>query len=82
LRKKTHIDHLVTDNPALAFSAYDRGCLAKLAAVLRDITPIAPRAEWEEEEEEDGVAGLREVRLSSHCPTLLHLLIASCAGFL
>ncbi|KAJ7774691.1 ARM repeat-containing protein [Mycena olivaceomarginata] len=57
--------YLVTDHPALAFSAYDRGCLAKLAAVLRDITPIAPRAKWEEEEEEDGVAGLREAALTA-----------------
>jgi hypothetical protein len=54
-------DYLVTDHPALAFSAFDRGCLAKLAAVLHDITPLAPRAEWEEDES-DSIAGLREAR--------------------
>ncbi|KAJ7904209.1 ARM repeat-containing protein [Mycena leptocephala] len=53
--------YLVTDHPALAFSAFDRGCLAKLAAVLHDITPLAPRAEWEEDES-DSIAGLREAR--------------------
>ncbi|KAK7042068.1 ARM repeat-containing protein [Favolaschia claudopus] len=56
--------YLVTDHPALAFSAFDRGCLAKLAAVLRDITPLAPRAEWEEEEP-DSIAALREAALTA-----------------
>lgn len=56
----TVADYLVTDHPALAFSAFDRGCLTKLAAVLRDITPLAPRAEWEEDES-DNIAALREV---------------------
>ncbi|KAJ6562233.1 armadillo-type protein [Mycena capillaripes] len=56
--------YLVTDHPALAFSAFDRGCLTKLAAVLRDITPLAPRAEWEEDES-DNIAALREGALTA-----------------
>jgi hypothetical protein len=62
-------DYLVADHAALAFSAYERGCLTKLAAVLRDITPVAPRAEWEEDESES-VAALREVAIlvSFHPP--------------
>ncbi|KAJ6481550.1 ARM repeat-containing protein [Mycena vitilis] len=56
--------YLVTDHPALAYSAFDRGCLAKLAAVLRDITPSTPRAEWEEDES-DSIAALREGALTA-----------------
>ncbi|KAJ7238127.1 ARM repeat-containing protein [Mycena haematopus] len=56
--------YLVTDHTALAFSAFDRGCLVKLAAVLRDITPLAPRAEWEEDES-DSIAALREGALTA-----------------
>ncbi|KAF8209205.1 ARM repeat-containing protein [Mycena galopus ATCC 62051] len=56
--------YLVTDHTALAFSAFDRGCLAKLAAVLRDITPLALRAEWEEDES-DSIAALREAALTA-----------------
>ncbi|KAJ7841193.1 ARM repeat-containing protein [Mycena olivaceomarginata] len=56
--------YLVADHAALAFSAYERGCLTKLAAVLRDITPVAPRAEWEEDESES-VAALREAALTA-----------------
>ncbi|KAJ7080440.1 ARM repeat-containing protein [Mycena epipterygia] len=55
--------YLVTDHVALSFSAFDRGCLIKLAAVLRDITPSLPPAEWEEDEPES-VAALREGALT------------------
>ncbi|KAJ7722363.1 ARM repeat-containing protein [Mycena metata] len=56
--------YLVTDHPALSFSAFDRGCLGKLAAVLHDLSPSTPRAEWEEDES-DSVAGLREGALTA-----------------
>ncbi|KAJ7036154.1 ARM repeat-containing protein [Mycena alexandri] len=56
--------YLVTDHPALAFSAFDRGCLGKLAAVLHDLSPSTPRAEWEEDESES-IAGLREGALTT-----------------
>ncbi|KAJ7109549.1 armadillo-type protein [Mycena crocata] len=56
--------YLVTDNTALSFSAFDRGCLGKLAAVLHDITPLTPRAEWEEDES-DSIASLREGALTA-----------------
>ncbi|KAJ7164100.1 ARM repeat-containing protein [Mycena filopes] len=56
--------YLVTDHPALAFSAFDRGCLAKLAAVLRDLSPATPGAEWEEDEPES-IAALREGALTA-----------------
>ncbi|KAJ6523494.1 ARM repeat-containing protein [Mycena vulgaris] len=65
--------YLVTDHTALCFAAFDRGCLAKLAAVLRDITPTAPAAaEWEDDEPES-VAALREVPLPFLPPSILLL---------
>ncbi|KAJ7231249.1 armadillo-type protein [Mycena rebaudengoi] len=36
--------YLVADNAALAFSAYERGCLAKLAGVVHAITPAPVKA--------------------------------------
>ncbi|KAJ7253293.1 armadillo-type protein [Mycena rebaudengoi] len=36
--------YLVADNAALAFSAYERGCLAKLAGVAHAITPAPVKA--------------------------------------
>ncbi|KAJ7743916.1 armadillo-type protein [Mycena maculata] len=56
--------YLVTDNTTLSFSAFERGCLGKLAAVLQEVTPLTPRAEWEEDEPET-VAALREGALTA-----------------
>ncbi|KAJ7503801.1 ARM repeat-containing protein [Mycena galericulata] len=56
--------YLVTDHPGLSFSAFERGCLGKLAAVLQDITPLAPRADWEDDEPES-VSSLREAALTA-----------------
>ncbi|KAJ6617124.1 armadillo-type protein [Mycena sp. CBHHK59/15] len=56
--------YLVTDNAALAFSAFERGCLAKLAALVQGITPLETRTDWEEDES-DSVAALREASLTA-----------------
>jgi hypothetical protein len=74
-------DYLVADHAALAFSAYERGCLTKLAAVLRDITPVAPRAEWEEDESES-VAALREVRHPYLIPSYSSIFRLPCVSIL
>ncbi|KAJ7664973.1 armadillo-type protein [Mycena rosella] len=63
--------HLVTDHAALAFAAFERGCLGALAGVLRGLTPTEAGAgagaeeEGEGEDESEGGAVLREAALTA-----------------
>lgn len=55
-------DNLVSDNKELCKLAFERGSLAKLAWLVKSITPTEKTAEWEEDEPESRSC-LREVRV-------------------
>ena len=55
------IDYPVNDNTALCLTAFDRGCLEYLAALIQSISPAVPASpEWEEDEPKS-ISSLREV---------------------
>ncbi|KAL9708624.1 hypothetical protein Ac2012v2_008173 [Leucoagaricus gongylophorus] len=54
--------YLVADDSALCSATFDRGCLEKLTAIVRDNTPEDNRSEWGEDEAES-VSLLRESAL-------------------
>ncbi|KAG2024027.1 BSP2p, variant 2 [Coprinopsis cinerea AmutBmut pab1-1] len=55
---------LITDDRKLSQLAYDRGCLEKLARILKDITPSEAKEGWDESEAES-VSKLREAVLTA-----------------
>ncbi|KAJ7080182.1 armadillo-type protein [Mycena belliarum] len=56
--------NLVTDHAPLAFAAFERGCLGKVAAVLHGLTPPPAPSEWDADEPDSGAA-LREAALTA-----------------
>ncbi|THH14939.1 hypothetical protein EW146_g5460 [Bondarzewia mesenterica] len=58
------LNYLVTDEKELCQMAFDRGCLTKLAALVKSITQTEKASEWDEDEAES-ISCLREAALTA-----------------